>query len=209
MSDCIRFHPIFQNRKRSFDCALPLPDFLYDPSNHQVCVLAIMTRNVVILRSTGHGFWRSSRWPTLMFGRTRVQPRISVGSALVQDGGLSKQMIVKWIDGKWSFKCQNIFILNREVNVRVGNICLPKNDNAWIHVKIAVLEIVLANDQKHVPGYYFLVRPNASPKRTPNNRAIGRQLKIRSCSLLFWETWIYSCSPFTLEASSFWWMNSF
>ena len=25
------------------------------------CVLAVMTRNVVILRSTGHAFWRSGR----------------------------------------------------------------------------------------------------------------------------------------------------
>ena len=31
----------------------------------------------------------------LMFSQTRLQPRISVGSALVQDGGLSKQMTLK------------------------------------------------------------------------------------------------------------------
>ena len=29
-------------------------------------------------------------------------------------------------------------------------------------------EIVLAHDQKHVPGHYFSVGPNASPKRNPN-----------------------------------------
>ena len=37
--------------------------------------------------------------------------------------------------------------------------------------KIAVLvmtEIVLAHHQKYVPVHYFLVRPNASPKRTLN-----------------------------------------
>ena len=37
--------------------------------------------------------------------------------------------------------------------------------------KIAVLvmtEIVLAHDQKYIPGHYFSVGPNASPKRTPN-----------------------------------------
>ena len=28
-------------------------------------------------------------------------------------------------------------------------------------------EIVLAHDQKHVPGHYFSVGPNVSPKRTP------------------------------------------
>ena len=41
-------------------------------------------------------FWRSGRWPTLTLGRTRLQPRIYVGSTLVKDGGLSKQMILKW-----------------------------------------------------------------------------------------------------------------
>ena len=28
-------------------------------------------------------------------------------------------------------------------------------------------KIVLAHDQKHAPGHYFSVGPNASPKRTP------------------------------------------
>ena len=28
-------------------------------------------------------------------------------------------------------------------------------------------EIVLAHDQKHVPGHYFSVGPKASPKRNP------------------------------------------
>ena len=36
----------------------------------------------------------------LTFGRTRLQPRISVGSALVQDGGHSKQTILERIDWK-------------------------------------------------------------------------------------------------------------
>ena len=40
MSNSIRFHPILQNRIRSSDCALPLPDFPsgfpIDPSNHQI-----------------------------------------------------------------------------------------------------------------------------------------------------------------------------
>ena len=29
-------------------------------------------------------------------------------------------------------------------------------------------EIVLAHDQKHVPGHYFSVGPNALPKRSPD-----------------------------------------
>ena len=43
--------------------------------------------------------------------------------------------------------------------------------------KIAVLvmtKIILAHDQKHVHGHYFLVRPNASPKRT-----LGRTLDLK------------------------------
>ena len=42
--------------------------------------------------------------------------------------------------------------------------------------KIAVLvmtEIVLAHDQKHVPGHDFSVRPNASPKRTLDGSIIA------------------------------------
>ena len=32
-------------------------------------------------------------------------------------------------------------------------------------------EIVLAHDQKHVPGHYFSVGPNASPKRNLGHRS--------------------------------------
>ena len=56
--------------------------------------------------------------------------------------------------------------------------------------KIAVLvmtEIVLAHDQKHVPGHYFSVRPNALPKRTPGIRSICEAL-VENKLKLAWAT---------------------
>ena len=38
---------------------------------------------------------------------------------------------------------------------------------------LVMTEIVLAHDQKHVPGHYFSVGPSASPKRTPECRVLS------------------------------------
>ena len=62
-----------------------------------------------------------------------------------------------------------IFIFNSDVKIYVVIICLQKNSKIEYTYTIAVLvmtDIVLVHDQKHVPCHFFLIGPNASPKRT-------------------------------------------